>query len=425
MTKNKTMKKTFTLLLAAAVTSIGAMAQETSGVQSGSVEKRVEALEKKVFKLEKLKVSGYIQAQYQWGQESASLKVGTSNEDPSKSFDRLGIRRGRLKFTYDEKIVSAVFQLDITEKGVNFKDAYVNIKDPWVNSMALRAGIFDRPFGYEIGYSSSRRESPERSAVFQTLFPDERDLGAMLVLQAPKSSPWSVLKLEGGLFAGNGIKQETDRRRDFIGHLSASKKWNDISLGGGFSYYNGSVYRGTENIYRMDGKQFVLHSDANNKGKFVKREYFGFDLQFSVKSTIGLTQLRGEYLFGQQPGLQNSSKSPNSSSLPTGDTYVRDFRGAYVMLVQSIGKTPVSLVFKYDRYDPNTKVSKDEVGLNGTGKADVAQKTFGMGAFWDATSSLRLTAYYELNRHEKTANLAGYAQNLQNDLFTLRLQYKF
>lgn len=176
-------------------------------------------------KLKRLKISGYIQGQYQRGQEAASLKIGAVNEDPEKPFDRFGIRRGRIKFAYEADIASAVFQIDLMEKGMGFKDVYLHLKDPWIGMLALTSGVFNRPFGYEIGYSSSTRESPERSTVFQTLFPEERDLGAMFTLQAPETSPWSILKLEAGLFAGNGIKKETDNKRDFIGHLSVFKEY--------------------------------------------------------------------------------------------------------------------------------------------------------------------------------------------------------
>lgn len=419
------MKRTTTLLLISAFSAMAATAQQNTTAELDNLEARVATLETEAAKAKKLKITGYIQGQYQWGQEAASLKVGTSNHDKEESFSRLGIRRGRVKFAYDDGIASAVFQIDITEKGVGFKDAYLSIKDPWIRSVSLKAGIFDRPFGYEISYSSSRRESPERSTVFQTLFPDERDLGAMLTLQAPKSSPWSILKLEAGLLAGNGIKQETDNKRDFIGHLSADKSWGNIGLGGGVSYYNGRVYQGTENVYTMDGEGFEVDIDPANKGKFAKREYVGIDARFSVKSILGLTQLRGEYLFGQQPGTAGSSKSPNASSLPSSDTYIRKFSGGYVMLVQDLGKSPFALVAKYDWYDPNTKVSKNEVGESGTTATDIAKNAIGVGALWNINSALRLTAYYDINGNEKSDNLAGYDKNLKDDLFTLRLQYKF
>ena len=122
------------------------------------LEKRSERWDRVASRFENFTVSGYIQAQYQWGQRDASLRVGSSNEDSDGSFNRIGIRRGRIKLDYAEGIFSSVFQLDITEKGVGVKDAYLNIKDPWLGVISLRAGIFDRPFGYETAYSSSSRK---------------------------------------------------------------------------------------------------------------------------------------------------------------------------------------------------------------------------------------------------------------------------
>ena len=376
--------------------------------------------------LQKIKISGYIQPQFQYIGKDATLKDVTSNENKDKSFNRIGIRRGRIKLIYEEGIASGVFQLDMTEKGVGIKDAYLNLKDPWFGTNALRAGVFDRPFGYEIGYSSSLRESPERSTIFQTLFPDERDLGGMLVLQPTKTSPWGFLKLEAGLFAGNGIRQETDNRKDFIGHLFAKKQIsNNTDIGFGVSYYNGGVYQGTQNIYTMQEKAFVLNSNASNKGKFAKREYFGVDGQFNILGPVGLMKLRGEYLWGTQPGSKANSKSPNSSHLPNIDTYLRNFSGGYVILVQDVNTSPFSIVLKYDWYNPNTEVAKNEIGQNGTGIGDVSYNTFGMGFLWRITNSVRLQAYYELVNNEKTENLSSHYENLKDDVFTLRLQYKF
>jgi phosphate-selective porin len=402
-----------------------AQSQQADTIRISTLGRQASDLENTIKKLQRLKVSGYIQTQYQYGEKEASLKVGTANENPEKSFNRIGIRRGRVKFTYDGNIASGVFQLDVTEKGVGFKDAYFTVNDPWIKTFSLKAGIFDRPFGYEISYSSSRRESPERSTVFQTLFPDERDLGLILAVQAPKMSAWNFLKLEAGLFAGNGIKQETDNKKDFITHLSTEKKLGkSIAFGGGFSYYNGSVYQGSDNVYTMEEKSFILDS-IDNKGKFAKRQYFGIDAGISIKSIVGTTQLRGEYLIGQQPGSDKSSKSPNSSALPVNNTYIRQFRGWYVMLVQDICNLPLSVVAKYDVYNPNCQIAVNEIGLNNTTFADLAQSTFGLGLLWNATQDIRLQAYYEFNKNEKSQNISGYEKDRKDNVFTLRLQYKF
>lgn len=373
----------------------------------------------------KLKVSGYIQAQFQYGEKDASLSVGADNEDRDRAFNRIGVRRGRVKLTYEERLLSGVFQVDLTEKGLSLKDAYVNVKDPWWCTNELRAGVFDRPFGYEITYSSGRRESPERSVVFRTLFPQERDLGAKLVLRAPESSPWHCVKLEAGLVAGNGIKPETDSRKDFIGHVLVENGVGDwLDYAAGFSYYNGGVFQGTDSVYRMQGKAFELHADAGNKGRFAKREYIGLEGRLNFKTLLGRTQLRGEFLMGTQPGTQASSKSPNYSVLPADNIYIRNFFGGYAMLVHDIARTPFAVVAKYDWYDPNVNVSGDEVGLNGTGEADAWQRTLGIGALWYATKNMYLQAYYDFVYLEKTDRLA-FLKEREADLFTLRLQYKF
>ena len=53
------------------------------------------------------------------------------------------------------------------------------------------------------------RESPERGRMSQLIFPNERDLGAMLTIQGPKLSNWNWLKLEAGLFNGTGAPIRT------------------------------------------------------------------------------------------------------------------------------------------------------------------------------------------------------------------------
>ena len=419
-------KNIFSLAVILTSTAVFAQQQKEEQTPLNKLEQQTQALEYAVSNLQKLKVSGYIQTQYQWGEDAASLKVGSRNENPKEPFNRMGVRRGRVKFAYEEGLTSSVFQIDMTEKGIGFKDVYLQIKDPWVGTISFKAGIFDRPFGYEISYSSSRRESPERSTVYQTLFPDERDMGASFTLQPSKISPWHFLKLEAGLFAGNGIKQETDSKKDFIGHLTANDNFRSNGKWSiGVSYYNGRVYQGTENVYSMKGNALVLISDDSNIGKFSKREYFGADAQLSLKSVVGLTQLRGEYLLGTQPGVRGGSKSPNSSTLLSTDTYIRNFSGGYVMLIQDLGRLPLSAVAKYDWYNPNTKVSDKEIGQKGTDKGDIAYYTLGLGFLWQANNNIRIQAYYDIVKNETTENLADFSSDIKDDLFTLRLQYKF
>ncbi len=397
------------------------------------LEQNVETLNDAMAIEKAMKISGYLQTQWQYGEEAASLKVGKENKEGG-SYDRFGIRRGRIKFAYSTELATGVFQLNISDKeglkgaSVSIKEAYVELKDPIALTNKLTAGVFNRPFGHEVSYSSSSLESTERSRIITTLFPEECDLGTMVTLRAPKTSDYNFLKFEGGLFAGNAINPETDSRKDFIGHLSASKPIGSVAKwGAGISYYNGGVYQSTENVYSMTGDAFVLNNEASNKGQFAKREYFGVDAQLSLETVAGISQLRAEWVGGTQPGTKTSSASPNRSALPAADdTYIRSMNGWYAIFVQDLGTLPVSAVLKYELYDPNTSLSKDQIGsAASSGSADLKYTTLGIGAFWRMNANVRLTAHYEITSNEITANVADYAQDLRDNVLTIRLQYKF
>jgi len=175
----------------------------------------------------------------------------------------------------------------------------------------------------------------------------------------------------------------------------------------------------------MEGDRFVESDMESNRGGYAKREYLGFDLRFTALTGAGMTQLRGEYISGRQPGLAGSSRSPNSDIRPSGDTYIRPFAGWYAIMIQDLGTTPLSVVLKYDIYDPNTKVSGDRAGENGTGRADLALKTFGYGLLWKFHHTFGLQAFYENVKNETSVNVMGYETIRKADLFTLRLQYRF
>ncbi len=429
------MKKQIILVSAFVVTLFSAKAQEESQTPLEKVEQTVEVHDQLLSKLSAFKFSGYLQPQFQWGQQAASLKVGTGNTNSSIPFNRIGIRRGRLKLTYDDGgIASGVIQLNIVDKPgltgatIQLKEAFLNVKDPWTKRNSFQAGVFDRPFGNEISYSSSLLESPERSRIIQNLFPEECDLGAKLTLQPSATSPLNFIKLEAGFFAGNAINPETDNKKDFISHLSASKPiGNKAKWGLGISYYNGGVYQGSNNVYTFSNGAWTKDAptDNSNIGKYAKREYFGLDGQLSFETEAGITQLRTEYIWGTQPGIAGSSSSPNRAALTTDDTYIRKTAGWYAILVQDLGKSPFSLVAKYDSYDPNTKIKKDEIGQNSTTKTEIAYGTFGFGGLWRINPAVRLQLFYEIVKNEKSSNLTAYKEDLKDNVFTARIQFKF
>jgi len=312
----KTKKSTLlTAALVALSLSSPVLAQDQVGTVSYS---DVEQLQADNALAKKLKITGYIQTQFQKA-DTAGISSFAGGDFGSGIDNRIAVRRGRIKFLYDNENAQAVVQFDITEKGLAIKDAFVTVLEPWLNTVSLTGGVFDRPFGYEISYSSSARETPERSRIFQTLFPGERDLGGRLSLQAPKTSIWNFLRLDLGLIDGNGTNVETDKYKDFVGHISASKSSADekFKWGVGASYYKGGFAYTTTNLYKMKttgaDKGFVL--ETVKKGDQSLRQYLGLDAQLSYDWALGITQFRAEYLMGTQPGTSSSSSSLTAANV--------------------------------------------------------------------------------------------------------------
>ncbi|MBI3235339.1 MAG: hypothetical protein HYZ42_15105 [Bacteroidetes bacterium] len=226
-----------------------------------SIGKELSRVSDELAVLKRLKVTGWIQSQYQHadafnvfqvaGGNPSSINANGSSTSANTN-DRFFIRRGRVKFTYENEFSTYVLQIDATERAVGLRDIYVKFTDPWLETFSLTTGMQNRPFGYEIQQSSQVRETPERSRFTQILLPNERDIGAMLTIQLPKSSPLHFLKLDAGMFNGTGIFYEYDKKKDFIGRLSGnnSSKNESFSVGYGVSYYNGWARQATRNIYK-------------------------------------------------------------------------------------------------------------------------------------------------------------------------------
>lgn len=421
------------LLILILIFSVGElMAQQHVLTREDSLSIAVAKLTKSVQVLEKIKISGYIQAQYQVT-DTLGAKSFNGGDFAVASAQRFMVRRGYLKVAYTGNLSSYVLQVNANEKGFAIRDAYFKVKEPWMKAFSLTGGIFYRPFGYELSYSASARESPELGRVTQILFPGERDLGASITFQMPEKSVFHPVSVEAGLFTGNGPTAETDDKLDFIGRIGIenSVKKSDITYGLGVSYYNGSIYQSKKEVYEMadfDGIQAFRQRAADTiPGNYFKRRYVGIDGQFSFKTILGKTTLRGDFMSGDQPGSEKTSLSV--STAVDYSLYLRKFTGGVFYLVQSVGKKNC-IVLKYDFYDPNTKLSGDEIGKKATSTkttngTDIAYTTWGFGWNTDFNQNLRLVLYYDLVKNETSNSLSGYSQDQKDNVFTIRVQYKF
>jgi len=410
--------------------NVGSLRDKISGI-----EERVATAEGDLAKLTKIKLSGYVQAQY--------MHYEASNAYPDNVFM---LRRVRIKFQY-EPINGVVFVLqpDFTPGNITLKDAFIQLNDRWLKTFSLSAGKFNRP-NYEVEYSSSNREVPERSRVIRAIYPDERATGAKLEI-APPQIP---LKLQLAVFNGNDgltiadasgtsinpLNNDFDNHKDFMGRLTYSFKLGHIgALDLGAHGYYGAIKANTTDLLKSD---YTYNKSLDNTGKLIKKNWVGFEGQLYF-DFLGGFALKGEYIFGVNgtPGYTSKTSvvSPMTSSIKNDTLYLttlttttaaskpaieKNFSGYYVYLIKNIGKHHQFAV-RYDYYDPNTKVASDKIGI---AKWDEAVKTTTTDQF-TYTGTNPVVATNAQTKNVVVNNLKSGTGDIKYQTITLAYTYYF
>lgn len=356
-------------------------APPTTEEVSGKVDALTEAfteMKNTVDALNRMKLSGYIQPQYVHDESSLN---SLSSATATRNKDQFAVRRARVKFQYQFSPTSRfVFQPEIASGGVTLKDGYVEYIEPYTDwHHTLTAGQFNWPFGFEVGYSSSDREVPERSRVVRTLFPGERDRGVQLSgLGLVDRFSYKV-----AIVNGTGTTQTFDfnKRKDIVGRVGGNFGPLDLGV---------SIYRGSD---------LVSVVGAVTGQEFPKRRE-GVDFQL-VTPIPGLG-IRGEFIRGKQaPGANAAAIAALSA----------DVQGYYVYLIENAGVRN-QFVVRYDTYNPDRNKKLPNV----VGNAKVDTLTGSYIFHWDANSKV-MFAYDKI----KTRDFVDPKDNV----FTLRYQYKF
>jgi len=372
--------------------------------------------------LQKVKISGYIQPQFQVVESKGAATISGGDFEPNTN-NRFILRRGRLKASFNSKNAEYVFQINATEEGIELDEVYIALSEPWLKTFTFTIGIFERPLGYEIGYSSSMLESPERSRVMKSLCPDEKDLGAMFTVQAPESSVLHFISFDVGLFNGTGpFHRDFDNRKDIIAHLYINQSaFSDlINYRCGISIESGGFDNQSKKHYVWNNG---FQIEPNDTLAEAIRSFNGVDAECSVNWFLGKTQLRGEYIFGIQSGTLLSNTTPVVA--PDVAACSRDFTGGYLLFLHNLPNNEIQLVAKYDWLDPNTKIAGNQIGfLPNSGAADISYTTLGFGLNYYCNKNLKFLAWYEIINNEST-QVADFKSDIKDNLFTLRMQYKF
>lgn len=368
------------------------------------LDERTTKLESELDKLKSIKISGYLQSEWQHFDQSTSVGGRALYSDSRKNV--FAVRRGRIKFQHKlGDVMSYTIQPDITESGVSIKDAFLSLNFFGNDALRLDAGAFNRP-NYEVELSSSARESTERSQVVRAFYPNERDLGVQLTSRFELAEGFNP-RVQLGIFNGPGTSREVDAIKDIIGRLTFPVPVGDdspvkVDLGASF-YYGGIPQTGSRVIQFADGRADTVDNPGSGFGN---NQNLGVESQIHLDVLpFGKTVIKGEFLTGRRSTSGSSATGATVGTVKTSDgrdsirvvagsaatpLVTRNQMGYYLYLVQNIGDD-VQLVAKYDAFDRNTDLEATEVTAVGDATASVLG--LGVNYFWQR---FRFTLYYEM-----------------------------
>ncbi len=401
------------------------------------LEERLATSDADLAKLTKIKISGYIQAQYEtydtWtaagvhgiSTSSASSSQGASAANVTNSFS---LRRARLKFTYEALDgIKFVMQPEFAFDKVSLKDTYVVLNDRWTKTFSLTVGQFDRP-NYEVEYSSGSIENVERTKMSKTLYPGERDLGAKL--EANFDTKYGIpLKLKLAVLNGNfnlgtttNQVKDVDSNKDVLARAIYSFKFPNAGLGidlGGHGYFGKTeILPGTTLTGFKDANGTALTVAVGDK---LDKKWFGGEMQVYYDFLGGMA-LKGEYITGTNSGVSDKLLANYNSEFPLNGE--RKFAGFYTQFIKNVG-IKNQFVARYDSWDPNTKLAGNDI----KSKDELKYTTLSMSWIYFFDDNIKINMGYTLPTNEKSTNSGVGTDYLNRDkrdnTFTLRVQATF
>lgn len=421
--------------------------------QVNGINERLTIGEGEIAKLSKIKISGYVQGQYQHFE--SPLLASTSD-------NYFSIRRARLKVVYEPLDgVKFVLQPDFVPGAFSIREAYAVLNDRWTKSFSLWAGKFNRP-NYEVEYSSSQLDVLERAMVIRTLYPGEYAIGAKLEfnpVNVPIHMQLAMLNGADGLTINNsaGTNMNTVENRDFDNYKDImARVFYNFTLGnfGGLDIgahgYFGSLKSYSTATLGSDYSTF----ESTAFGDPVKRNWFGGEFQLFA-DVLGGMSLKGEYISGYNATIGYAPVPAEGSkpAVPGVPNFQNNFTGYFVYFIKNLGKKN-QFAFRYDYYDPNSDLKGDQIGMvkytptdpnmykgKTSGKNDLAYNSFAFALHHYFDENIRVSLAYEIVKNElvgtpgsvvdKVQDAHGnpvtvdYSEAINQNVLTLRVQAKF
>jgi hypothetical protein len=380
-----------------------------------------------------LSFTGFVQAQYQRNQISEDQLL---QSDAPLNQNQFVVRRARLQVDRLWDFAAAGVELDAgTARGprISIKRADGSIfyrgdnAAPLPPLIALNAGIFDSPFGYELVQSSQTRYFMERSQGSLALFPSEQDAGAKL-WGAVSFVRYAVAFMNGEPIDDAHFPRDPNNNKDAIARFCAEgSPAKSFILAGGTSFAYGKGFHAGQSAT----KPGVVWVDTNEDGTHQAGEFFGVPGAAATPSenferwAIGLdlgltltTQLGKSHLYGEAFVASNYDRGYVPSD-PIGSGVDARQLGGYVALTQELLRYGV-VGFRFSYYDPNS----DIIEVRGGRALPKTQtvKTYSPLAGLVLPGRARLLLQYDFVRDYAARDIVGVPADAKNDQFTARLQ---
>jgi hypothetical protein len=389
--------------------------------------------------VEGFNLSGFVQTDF------TSKQISEDQLNPSTGAplneDRFFIRRARLRAAIDQGYFAGVLELDTnTVNGTQVRPLNVEATVKWAGEstplVAVTAGLFKIPFGFEVLQSDRDRLFAERSTFVRALFPGEYDLGARV------AGRWRFVRYALAVQNGEPLGESTfpardpNHAKDIAGRLGVlSQVAEAVTVQAGFSGLTGKgFHKGA-----LPTKPTVTWQDRNEDGR-----YTGGELVVSPGTSGQPSQNFSRYAVGadamvvvdhfKNAGTTVYAELARASNLDRGvlpadpyGSYGRDLRewGYYVAAVQNIGPH-VRLGFRYDFYNPDLDSTDRQAAVTVLSSQSISTYSTALALVGRSnTLSGRLIAEYDVVRDHQGRDASGLPADLKNNVFTLRAEVGF
>lgn len=411
-------------------------AEEKAAERAAALEKQQSLLGK----LAKLGVSigGYVQVQY--GQNQLSEDQLQQGGTPYNQ-DRFAVRRGRLRLKGRWTYARADFELDAsTTRGPTASVRRASVSallpskvDGELPYLMLTAGLSEIPLGLELQQGQDDILFLERTTGSLALFPGPVDTGLKL------EAAYGALRVQAAVLngaplddrAGGPSALDPTRAPDYVARLGADVRAHEIfRISGGVSFLSGTGFspgtdatKPTLQWNDLDGDSSIgageivsVAGEGASPSSTFKRWAVGADLNFELKTKLGLTRLYGEVYIAQNLDRALFVADPEANGI--------NFRELtwYGALIQDI--TQWGFVgLRYDVYDPNSDLFDARRGRSVPRKAAISTISPVIGGRWPGVG--RLTFEYDVVRDKLARDESGVPTDVANDQWTFRVQGEF